>query len=93
MTRKEISISTDSAECSCLRIELFFLTFVREGLCERLAFAVYKLQGLIPGPIVFCVIRDNCLLRDGGIRAFCGVGSLYLFFLHGAGFLDSNGSL
>ena len=43
MTWKEISVSTDSPECSCLRIELFLLAFVRERICERLAFAVYKL--------------------------------------------------
>ena len=93
MTWKEISVSTDSTECSCLQIELFQLTFVRERICERLVFAVYKFQGLVPGPIVFCVIRENCSLGDGGNRAFCGVGSLYLFFLHGVGFVDDNGFL
>lgn len=45
MTWKEISVSTDSTECSCLRIELLLSAFVRERICERLAFAVYKLRG------------------------------------------------
>ena len=70
MTWKEISVSTDSTECSCLRIELLLSAFVRERMCEGLAFAVYKLQGLVSGPIVFCVIGNYRLLGDGGIRAF-----------------------
>lgn len=70
MMWKEISVSTDSTECSCLRIELFLSASAVETLAGVFAFVLYELRGRISRPVMFCIAYGRCSLRDGGISAF-----------------------